>query len=117
MKTSHSWSVSRQGVAHCVFRHPWSTILEFLEHKGISTSDVYGETIESLRRSIKKKWQDLLTEGVFLVHDNTLNTCQSSPPYSPSISLCDLHVFGPLKKHLKGQRFNSDYALKNALKE
>jgi hypothetical protein len=29
----------------------------------------------------------------------------SSPPYSTGLSPCDFHVFGPLKKALKGRRF------------
>jgi hypothetical protein len=28
-----------------------------------------------------------------------------TPPYSPDLSPCDYHVFGPLKKTLKGRRF------------
>ena len=38
------------------------------------------------------------------------------PPYSPNKSSCDFHLFGPLKKHLKGQGFNSDDELKDAVK-
>ncbi|GFW96137.1 HTH_48 domain-containing protein [Trichonephila clavipes] len=30
---------------------------------------------------------------------------------------CDFHVFGPLKKHLKGKRFNSDDVLKDTVKD
>ena len=36
-------------------------------------------------------------------------------PYSPDMSPCDFYVFGPLKKHLKGKRFNSDDELKDAV--
>jgi hypothetical protein len=32
-------------------------------------------------------------------------------PYSPDISLCDYHMFGPLKKALRGRRFSSDEAV------
>ena len=39
------------------------------------------------------------------------------PPYSPDMSPCDFQVFGPLKKHLKEQRPNSDDELKNAVKD
>ncbi|GFW23868.1 histone-lysine N-methyltransferase SETMAR [Trichonephila clavipes] len=38
------------------------------------------------------------------------------PPYSPDMSPCDFHVFDPLKKHLKGKRFNSDDVLKDTVK-
>jgi transposase len=30
------------------------------------------------------------------------------PPYSPDLLLCNFHVFGELKKSLKGQHFSSD---------
>lgn len=30
------------------------------------------------------------------------------PPYSPDLSPCDFHMFGPLKEALGGQRFDSD---------
>ena len=39
------------------------------------------------------------------------------PPCSPSMLLYDFHVFGPLKKHLKEQRFNSDDEFKDAVKD
>ncbi|GFY56226.1 histone-lysine N-methyltransferase SETMAR [Trichonephila inaurata madagascariensis] len=39
------------------------------------------------------------------------------PPYSTDMSPCDFHVFGPLKKHLKGKRFNSDDVLKDTVKD
>lgn len=37
------------------------------------------------------------------------------PAYSPDLSPCDFHLFGPLKKALKGQRFNSDADVKTAV--
>ncbi|GFW89021.1 hypothetical protein TNCV_2684551 [Trichonephila clavipes] len=39
------------------------------------------------------------------------------PPYSPDMSPCNLHVLGPLKKHLKGKRFNSDDELNDTVKD
>jgi hypothetical protein len=38
-----------------------------------------------------------------------------TPPYSPDLSPCDYHVFGPLKKTLKGRWFNSDEAVREAV--
>ncbi|XP_042904384.1 histone-lysine N-methyltransferase SETMAR-like [Parasteatoda tepidariorum] len=103
-----------------------------LEHRKTINSYVYCETHRRLRRSIKNKRPGLITEGVVLLHDNarphvsrvthmerakfeweTLN----HPPYSPDMSPCYFHVFGPLKKHLKGKRFNSDGVLKDAVKD
>jgi hypothetical protein len=37
------------------------------------------------------------------------------PPYRPDPSPCDCHVFGPLKKTLKGRRFNSDEVVREAV--
>ncbi|KAJ8941295.1 hypothetical protein NQ318_000595 [Aromia moschata] len=34
------------------------------------------------------------------------------PPYSPDLSLCDYHLFGPLKKALAGERFEHDEEVK-----
>ena len=76
------------------------------------TSDVYCETFQSLRRSIKNKTQELLTESVVLLHDNERKLvsrithtkwakCKLKQlnyiPYSPDMSPCDFHVFGLLK--------------------
>lgn len=33
------------------------------------------------------------------------------PAYSPDLSPCDYHLFGPLKEALGGQRFDSDRAV------
>ena len=30
------------------------------------------------------------------------------PPHSPDLAPSDYHLFGPLKSHLAGQRFNAD---------
>jgi histone-lysine N-methyltransferase SETMAR len=39
------------------------------------------------------------------------------PTYSPGLTPCDYHVFGPLKKTLKGRRFNSDEADREAVEQ
>jgi len=35
-------------------------------------------------------------------------TALEHPPYSPDLSPCDYHMFGPLKEALGGQRFDND---------
>ncbi|GFW57490.1 histone-lysine N-methyltransferase SETMAR [Trichonephila clavipes] len=107
-------------------------LVEFLEHGKSINSDVYCETLRRLRRSIKNKRPGLLTEGVVLLHDNARPhvfrvtkmeldkfkwVTLDHPPYSPAMSPCDFHVFGPLKKHLKGKRFNSDDVFKDTVKD
>ncbi|GFW66004.1 histone-lysine N-methyltransferase SETMAR [Trichonephila clavipes] len=105
---------------------------EFLEHRKSINSDVYCEALRRLRRSIKNKRPGLLMEGVVLLHDNAcphvfrvtqmeLDKLKwetlDNPPCCPDMSPCDFHVFGPLKKHLKGKRFNSDDVLKDTVKD
>ena len=34
-------------------------------------------------------------------------------PYSPDLSPCDYHMFGPLKEALEGQRFDNDDQVQN----
>ena len=93
---------------------------------------MYCETIQNLRRSIKYKRQELLNEGVVVLHDNARSRMSrvihekrakfkgeqlDYPPYSSKLSPCDFHAFGPLKKHLKGQRFNSNDELMDAVND
>jgi hypothetical protein len=40
-----------------------------------------------------------------------------TPAYSPDLSPCDSHDFGPLKKTLMGRRFNSDEAVREAVEQ
>ena len=62
-------------------------------------------------------------EGVFLLHDHARSYVSMNKhvkmakfkceqlhyaPYSLDMAPCDFHEFGPLKKRLKGQRFNSN---------
>ncbi|XP_015913054.2 histone-lysine N-methyltransferase SETMAR-like [Parasteatoda tepidariorum] len=107
-------------------------LVEFLEYRKTINYNAYCETLRRLRRSIKNKRPGLLKEGVVLLHDNVRPHVSrvthmelakfkwetlDHPPYSPDMSPCDFHVFGLLKKHLKGKRFNSDVVLKDAVKD
>ena len=40
-------------------------------------------------------------------------TALQHPPYSPDLSPCDYHLFGPLKEALRGQRFEDDEEVQN----
>ncbi|GFW70551.1 mariner Mos1 transposase [Trichonephila clavipes] len=91
-------------------------LAEFLEHRKSINSDVYCETLRRLRRSIKNKRPGLLTEGGVLLDKFKWETLDH-PPYSPDMLPCAFHVFGPLKKHLKGKRFNSDDVFKDTVKD
>ncbi|GFX38598.1 mariner Mos1 transposase [Trichonephila clavipes] len=65
----------------------------------------------------------MLSNGVILLHDNarphTANAVKTTlqqlrweilehPSYSPNISPCDFHAFGPLKRAIRGHRFTTD---------
>jgi hypothetical protein len=90
----------------------------------------YCDTLQNLRRAIKHKRPEKLSRGVLMLHDNahphaahaTWDTLRrfgwsvlDHPAYSPDISPCDSHVFGPLKKTMKGRKFNSDGAVLEAV--
>ena len=76
-----------------------------------------------LRRAIKPKRPGILSGGIILLHDNarphTANLVRDNlqrfgwetlqhPPYSPDLSPCGFHIFGDLKKDIRGRRFHSD---------
>ena len=103
--------------------------IKFLERRGTVTSDVYCETLQSLRRSIKNKRQELLLESMFLLHNARPHVSSVTHAkrtkfnweqldhlsYSPVMSPCYFHVFGRWKNI--GQRFNSDDEFKNSVKD
>jgi histone-lysine N-methyltransferase SETMAR len=81
---------------------------------------------------VKNKRPGKLSRGVLMLHDNarphaahaTRDTLShfgwgvlDHSHYSPDLSLCDYHVFGPLKKTLKGRRFNSDEEVCEAVEQ
>lgn len=101
-------------------------LIEFAKRGETINSSRYCATLNRLRVAIKNKRPGRLTNGVILLHDNARphvagvvktqlakfkwETLQH-PPYSPDLSPCDFHIFGKLKKHLKGTRFVSDDAV------
>ena len=64
----------------------------------------------------------MLSDGIIFLHNarpHTANLVRDKlqrfgwetlqhPPYNPDPSLCDFHIFGDLKKHIRGRRFHSD---------
>ncbi|KAJ4442855.1 hypothetical protein ANN_04448 [Periplaneta americana] len=99
-------------------------LVEFLEHGTTFNGQRYEETLQKLRRTIKSKRHGMLSNDVILFHGNarphTANferntikrfgweTLQHPPPYSPDLSPCYFHIFGELKKDIRGLRFASD---------
>ena len=83
----------------------------------------YCETLAKLKEAIRRKRPGQLRDGVVLLHDNatphTANLTQQwlqrfgwetlpHPPHSPDLAPSDFHLFGPLKRHLSGLRFDTD---------
>jgi len=44
-------------------------------------------------------------------------TALEQPPYSPDLSPCDYHMFGPLKEAQGGQRFDDDEQVENFVRK
>ena len=98
-------------------------LVEFQERGTTVNASSYCSLLERLKTAIRTKRKGLLTQGVILLHDNdrphtarlTLETVEQlglkvlpHPPYSPDLAASDYHLFGPMKKMLRGQKFASD---------
>jgi len=83
-------------------------LTEFMAPGTTITSEVYYETLNKLRRSIKNKRRRMLTTGVVLLHDNAQTDTAARtnaliklfnwkifdhPPYSPDMAPSDYHLF------------------------
>lgn len=103
----------QRGLLHLDFLH---------EHKTINAA-YYCKLLTEVRLAYRRKRRDLPMRKVILLHDNarphtaalTVQKLEQlgwetleHPPYSPDLSPCDFHVFGPLKEALGGQKFHSD---------
>ncbi|GBL79465.1 Mariner Mos1 transposase [Araneus ventricosus] len=107
-------------------------LIDFLPQGSTINSTQYCSTLTKLREAIRSKRPSLLTQQVILLHNNvrshvsheTYTTSQKfrwevleHPPYSPDLSPCDFHIFGPLKRALQGTRFHSDDEVKEAVQD
>lgn len=86
---------------------------------------------EKLKPEIQRKCRGLLSKVVLLLHDytrphivgNTAKTLQKlnfevvlpHPPYTPDLASSDYHLFGSLKKALRGRQFTLDKTVKEAV--
>ena len=115
-----------------VFWDSQGPLLEHYHERGTTINSVrYSEMLTAkLKPAIRSKRRGLLSKGVVLLHDNarphtaahTAETLQKlnfevldHPPYSPDLAPSDFHLFGPLKEAIRGCRFTSDEALKEAV--
>lgn len=98
-------------------------LVDFLPPGETINAARYCQTLDRLREAIRRKRPGHLTKGVTLQHDNaTPHTAKMTqdwlkrhnwenlphPPHSPDLAPSDFHLFGPLKQHLAGQRFDDD---------
>ncbi|GFO32096.1 cytosolic Fe-S cluster assembly factor narfl [Plakobranchus ocellatus] len=118
-KKSSKSSKSATKVMATLFWDSRGMILLDILPKGESVNaDRYCETLDRLRHAVRRKRPGLLHSGVVLQHDNaTFLTAKrtkewlglyrldiiSHPAHSP-----DFHLFGPLKRHLGGKKFEDE---------
>ena len=95
-------------------------------------SEYYIEILEELGKAIQENHRRNLAKGVLLMQDNAsphssertqaaLRDLQFEtlphPPYSPDLSPCDYWLFGPMKKYLKGRRFENLQQLSSSVSQ
>jgi hypothetical protein len=79
--------------------------------------------VNELKPAIRSKHWGLLSKRALLLHDSARpNTAAHTvdalralkfevmkhPPYIPELAPSDFHLFGPMKEHLRGQKFADD---------
>ncbi|XP_057658478.1 histone-lysine N-methyltransferase SETMAR-like [Diorhabda carinulata] len=97
--------------------------LDFLHERRTINAAYYCKILTEVRLAYRRKRRHLPMRKVILLHDNARPHTEAltvqkleqlgwetleHPPYSPDLSPCDFHVFGPLKEALGGQKFHSD---------
>jgi len=86
--------------------------------------------VNELKPAMRTKRRGLLSKRVLLIHDNarpheaahTVDTLRAlkfevlkHPPYSPDLAPSDFNLFGPLKEHLRSQKFANDNKVMEAV--
>jgi len=131
-KKSLFFNSSRESDAHVFFDENGPLMLEWLETGGTVNANRFCDTLRKLKTAIKNRRRGMLSKGVILLQDNArphvAKVCKDllqhfrwevlhHPPYSPDMSPCDFHVFGPLKKALKGRRFTDKDEVQETIEE
>lgn len=106
-------------------------LIDFLEKNSTINKERYCQTLTKLKRAFKYKRKHLKDHQITLHHDNATphSAHQTSdkiasfqwnlmpqPAYSPDLAPSDFYLFSHLKRHLRGLTFDSDDAIKNAVK-
>ena len=104
-------------------------LVDFLPKGKTINAARYQETLKKLAVAIGRKRPSI--QNMILHHDNARPhtahattdeitakgwTVLPHPPYSPDLAPSDFYRFGPLKDFLRGQRFDSDEAVKTAVR-
>ena len=99
--------------------------VDFLTERRTINAQYYCQLLDSVKAAYRSKRRDVPIRSILLLHDNarphTAALTQAKlhqmhwatiehPPYSPYLSPCDYHLFGPLKEGLGGQRFEDNEA-------
>jgi histone-lysine N-methyltransferase SETMAR len=107
-------------------------MIDYLQKGKTVTGVYYAELIRKLREEIKKKRRGKLAQRVLLHHDNApahtshiamaaIHECGFEllchPPYSPDLAPSDFHLFRLLKDSLRGQVFESDEVVIQAIND
>jgi [histone H3]-lysine36 N-dimethyltransferase SETMAR len=105
-------------------------MIDFLRGGRTITGEYYATLMEKLRISIREKRRGKLSKGVIILHDNApahtskiavekINalkfTTLAHPPYSPDLAPSDYYLFPKLKEFLRGQHFDEDEVVENAV--
>jgi len=106
-------------------------LVHFQEKGQMFNSSRYSDTlVNELKPAIRSKYRGFLSKRVLLLHDNarpltamhTVDTQRSLKfevlkhlPYSPDLAPSDFNLFGPMKEHLRGQKFADDNEVMEAV--
>lgn len=103
-------------------------LIDFLHERRTVNAAYYCQLLDNARTAYRRKRRGFPIRDVILLQDNarphtaalsmtkieTLSwTTLEHPPYSPDLSPCDYHLFGPMKEALGGQRFDDDVAVED----
>ena len=120
-------------VMHIVFFDVNGVVLNHAVPTGVTVNaDYYKDVLQTkLRPAIRKKRPETLAQGVILHHDNApVHKARAvtelidryswelldHAPYSPDLAPCDFHLFPKVKENLRGQRFEDEDAIEEAMK-
>lgn len=106
--------------------------IDFLYKRRTVNAAYYCQLLDETKLAYRRKRRTSPIRNIILLHDNArLHTAAQTrqkiedlfwntlehPPYSPDLSPCDYHLFGPLKEALGKQRFDDNVAVKAFARE